>query len=336
VTNANDGRPLMRRSVWIGTATTIAVSASGCTVLPSSLQPNSTSTVTRGGWDAAFVLALLAVLAIVVLFAVALRRRGRRAPGSGGGTGLVVVAGVVLPIVAIAGLSVVTVLGQRRATQNAQAPIRIQVEAHQWWWAITYEETGVVTANQLTIPSNTEVQLSFASDNVVHSFWVPSLTPAIDVIPGTEQYLTLEVPTPGTYRGQCAQFCGLGHADMRILVNVVPPADFDAWQQHEVQLIQDDASGGTPAGLGVFFVAGCDRCHTIQGTIADGTVGPDLTDVGAREMLGANIVHNDPGSLGRWISDPSSIKPGVKMPGYGGVLSPQQIGALVHYLEGLR
>jgi cytochrome c oxidase subunit 2 len=322
--------------VRIGAGAAAAVALPACGVQSSTVQPAASGPVSGGAWGAAVIFGALVVLVIVVLFALALRRRDREAPRFVSGNGLVAVGGLAVPVAVVAALSVVAGLQEARAGQQAQAPVPIQVSAHQWWWGITYRNTGVVTADQLTVPAGRPVDLTLTSDNVEHAFWVPPLIPPTDVVPGTVQHVTLTAETPGTYRGQCAQFCGLGHADMRIVVVVVSQTAFDGWQHREVTSAQRNATAGVPAGFGVFLVAGCDRCHTIAGTIADGTVGPDLTDVGSREMLGANVIHNDPGSLARWIADPSSIKPGVKMPGYAGTLSPAQIGTLVRYLEGLR
>jgi cytochrome c oxidase subunit 2 len=170
------------------------------------------------------------------------------------------------------------------------------------------------------------IRLRVRTADVIHSFWAPALNRKIDLIPGRENAVLLEADRPGTYRGQCAEFCGLQHANMAFLVVAQPPAEFRAWLRHEAQ----PARGGA-AGLAAFLDSGCGGCHTIRGTSARGTVGPDLTHVAGRSTLAALTIPNNAGYLTAWILDPQHVKPGNLMPGLD--LGGRTVKRIVDYLE---
>jgi cytochrome c oxidase subunit 2 len=177
------------------------------------------------------------------------------------------------------------------------------------------------------------VRLRLSSVDVVHSFWVPQLAPKTDLIPGQVNETWLTANRPGTYRGQCAEYCGLQHAQMAILVVAEPPDAFDRW----VALQRGPAAvpAGTLATRGrqVLERTSCAACHTVRGTSARGTVGPDLTHVASRQQLGAGAAPNTPGHLGGWIANSQTVKPGNLMPPQP--LTPEQLQALIAYLESL-
>ena len=141
--------------------------------------------------------------------------------------------------------------------------------------------------------------------------------------------MTLQAERTGVFRGQCAEFCGLQHANMAELVFVQPRPAFRKWLANEARPAR--SSGGRGSEL---FQADCSGCHQIRGTAAKGQVGPDLTHVASRTTLAGVAIRNTPTLLGEWLADPQRIKPGNKMPRLD--LSPSDVKALVAYLEELK
>ncbi|HEY4410517.1 MAG TPA: cytochrome c oxidase subunit II [Acidimicrobiia bacterium] len=274
------------------------------------------------------------VVGMLVLAAV----RGRRkteddaAVTPGWGEPFIVVAGVVVSGAILVGFFLFSLQKVQALTDaGRRSKLTVSVVGHDWWWEVRYPN-GAVSANEIHIPAGVRVRLALDTADVIHSFWVPPLGPKIDMIPGQHNTLWLQAGEPGVYRGQCAEFCGLQHANMIIRVVADAPADFDAWMAREAQPADDAATGGP--GRPVFETQSCAGCHTVRGTAAAGTVGPDLTHFGRRDTLGAGVRPRTDGDLARWITDPQSIKPGAAMPPT--TLSPADLRALVAFLEGLR
>ncbi|HEX4298371.1 MAG TPA: cytochrome c oxidase subunit II [Devosia sp.] len=219
------------------------------------------------------------------------------------------------------------------ATPSQPAAFTIDVVGHQWWWQFTYEPTpaapGFVTANELHVPVGVPVRFHITSSDVIHSFWVPALGGKTDAIPGQLNDAWLEADKPGIYRGQCAEYCGQQHAQMALFVVAEPQAAFDGWRA------QQAASAGATADAGdeAQFVQSCGKCHTVRGSPASGTRGPDLTHLMSRGTIAAGALPNSVGNLGGWIANPQAIKPGAKMPIVP--LSGPQLQAVLRYLETL-
>lgn len=206
--------------------------------------------------------------------------------------------------------------------------MRITATGHQWWWEYSYN--GTKTANELHMPVATPIDLDLTSVDVIHSFWVPELGPKMDMVPGTTNHLRLFARRTGSYDGQCAEFCGVEHAWMRIRVIVESQSEFDAWLRQQAQpraSIETDAEQ-------VFLSNICVNCHTIRGTAAAGTAGPDLTHVGARATIGAGVLPNDVARMRAWLADPQRYKPGSLMPRVP--LSDADLDALAAYLGSLK
>jgi cytochrome c oxidase subunit 2 len=192
------------------------------------------------------------------------------------------------------------------------------VRAQQWWWQVFYassgETPGFQTANEIHIPVEQDVHVRLESADVIHSFWVPSLAGKQDLVPGRSNSLLLRAEKPGVYRGQCAEFCGLQHSHMAVTVIAQTPAEYARWAAAQsadaVMAIGPDAAAGRMA----FLAKPCAACHTIRGTAANGTTGPDLTHVGGRQTIAAGLVETTRGSLAAWIADPQTLKPGNNMP----------------------
>jgi cytochrome c oxidase subunit II len=274
---------------------------------------------------------------IVLLLFLGWVRRNRAALPFGGGeraaTALVVGLGVAVPIIVLSTLFVwsdVYVIRSTDAPARGSTTLSVRVIGHQWWWEIKYPGSNAVTANELHIPVRTRVRVVGTTADVIHSIWVPELNRKVDVNPGHESVLLLSADRAGTYPGQCAEFCGLQHAHMELRVIAEPMQQFRSWLASEGAPAQASAGRGAT----VFTNEACAGCHEIRGTDARGQVGPDLTHVASRTMLGAGVLPNDREHLRAWIRDPQHFKPGNKMPGLK--LSGADLGELVDYLEGLK
>jgi cytochrome c oxidase subunit 2 len=219
-------------------------------------------------------------------------------------------------------------------------PLYVTVIGHQWWWEYrydTYDGTtlGFTTANELHIPASENavprpVYLTLLSADVCHSYWVPRLAGKTDLIPGRRNQMWFQTSERKVFLGQCAEYCGTQHANMLLRVIVDSPEEFQRWVDRE----KTDASDTPSAGRDVFLNQSCISCHTVRGTKANGTVGPDLTHLGSRTTLAAGMVPNTRDELRKWIVNPQKTKPGCLMPPFG--LSDQEFDDLRDYLWTLK
>jgi cytochrome c oxidase subunit 2 len=218
--------------------------------------------------------------------------------------------------------------------------LQVEVIGHQWWWEFRYPELGVVTANELHLPQGREAALAITSVDVIHSFWAPKLHGKRDAQPGRTTRLVFTPDSIGTFLGQCAEFCGESHANMRLRVVVDSPADFEAWAARQAQPTTVDSSVALEvAGLDAFRKIRdpgnhtCIACHTIAG-VSGGVAGPNLTHLGSRQTIAGGTLPNDSAGLVRWLKDPPGEKPGSLMPKIA--LSDDEIAALVAYFRSRR
>ncbi|HEX4667301.1 MAG TPA: cytochrome c oxidase subunit II [Chthoniobacterales bacterium] len=218
-------------------------------------------------------------------------------------------------------------------------PLSLKVIGHQWWWEVHYQDADhpenlMITANEMHIPVGKVVRLELVSTDVIHSFWVPNISGKKDLIPGHPTKTWIKAEKSGTFRGQCAEFCGHQHAHMRLEFVAESPAKFGKWLAQARQNARPPATPSEQRGQRVFLANQCIMCHTIEGTPARATLGPDLTHFGSRTRLAAGSFPNTRGYLAGWIANPQNIKPGVKMP--PNTLGPDDLNALVDYLESLK
>ena len=183
-------------------------------------------------------------------------------------------------------------------------------------------------------PSDVPTRIYLRSNDVIHSFWVPSLAGKQDLIPGRDNDITIVPKKIGIYRGQCAEFCGVEHAKMNLVVVVEPYPDFIKWWEHQLQPAPAPKTPLVLAGYNYVTTGPCSACHNIGGTPASGQVAPDLTHLASRKSLAAGSLPMSKGNLYGWVGDPQSLKPGNKMPTIG--LEPDQLHAVVAYLETLK
>ena len=221
------------------------------------------------------------------------------------------------------------------AIENATPPgdaLEVRVIGHQWWWEFRYPASGVVTANELHVPVGRATFLTLESADVVHSFWIPQLNGKTDVIPNRVNRMWIEPREAGLYSGQCAEYCGTQHARMLLRVIADPPAEFDAWTKAQLAAAVSEAS--VQAGRDVFQSTACINCHRIDGTVADGVFGPDLTHLMSRDTIAAGAAPNNAKALHDWIDNPDAVKPGALMPAMQ--LGPTELDQVVAYLTTLK
>jgi cytochrome c oxidase subunit 2 len=306
---------------------------------PSVLEPAGPAAArVEGLWWLMFWISAAVFLVVLGLMAQALRRRGRiedpiDESEARWGEPFVGIAGVIVSWIILAAVFVVSLGVMRQlATAQEDEDLTIEVEGRMWWWDVRYPN-GAVTATEIHIPVGERVRVLLTSADVIHSFWVPELQVKLDQIPGRVNELWLEADRPGRFRGQCAEYCGLQHANMIFTVVAEPRADFDAWVANESKPAAAP-SGRASSGEQVFMDTSCVGCHSIRGTSAAGELGPDLTHLAGRSTLGSAILPNTRENLARLIIDPQRVKPGVTMPPTS--LSDRELEALLDYLQQLK
>ena len=252
---------------------------------------------------------------------------------------LIVGGGIVFPVVTLTALLVYGLWVFGRAVDMPAPSLRIEVVGEQWWWRVRYlDDTGerdVITANEIRIPVGRTVEFVLTSADVIHSFWVPNLAGKLDMIPGHVNRLRVRADNAGVYRGQCAEYCGGAHALMAFHVMAQPPDDFAAWLAAQRRPPAPPRMPFLARGQALFLASGCGGCHTIRGTPADGTIGPDLTHVGGRLSIGAGLLPNNAGTLAAWIVDTQHLKPNNRMPSFN-IYDGESLRALAAYLESLK
>jgi len=291
-----------------------------------------------------FVMAAVVMTVVLVALGVALfgpRKWKRRV----GGQRLVWIGGLAFPIVVLTGLLIYGLTTTARVADAAKpGEMRVRVTGEMWWWRVAYlDDQGreiVQDANEVHIPVGRPVVFELESADVIHSFWVPRLGGKTDMIPGRRNFMRLQADAPGTYGGQCAEYCGGPHALMGLVVVAHEPKAYAAWREKQARPAAVVTSPQAPMALAdqgraVFAASGCAACHTIRGTEANGLAGPDLTHVGSRQTLGAGILPNNQGTMAGWISDSQGIKPGNRMPSYP-VLTGHDLRAVAAYLDSLK
>lgn len=215
--------------------------------------------------------------------------------------------------------------------------LSIKLTGNQWWWDVQYNSDDpsktIRTANELHLPVGVPVRITLAANDVIHSFWVPSLAGKQDLIPGRQSDITIVPKRIGIFRGACAEFCGVQHAHMALIVDVESYADFVRWWDHQLQPAVPPSNPLTLAGYKYVTTGPCSACHAIGGTSANGQVAPDLTHFASRRSIAAAMPMST-GNLYGWVENPQALKPGNNMPAIG--LEPDQLHAVVAYLETLK
>lgn len=278
-------------------------------------------------------------LAVVVALLLALRRRAAQAePRDQGRRAWVVKTATGVTVVLLFVLLIASVRTGRALSELREPELTIEVVGHQWWWQVTYPDPQpalrVTTANEIHVPAGKRVALRMRSDDVIHSFWVPSLHGKRDLIPGYETWLVVQSDRPGVHRGRCAEFCGYQHAHMELVVVAHPELEFQRWLARQRQPAHEPTTDEQRRGEQLFTTGSCALCHAVNGTLAASGHGPDLTHLMSRSWIAAARLPNTRDNLRAWVRDPQRIKPGSNMP--PNPLPGADLDALVAYLETLR
>lgn len=323
----------------------IALGLGGCDGAPfstvSSAGPNIASISTVTVWLIWSVSAIIVAMGMLVLVG-ALRRKGTLAEhlplDTVSGKAWILIGGIAIPVVALTALFFVTMGTLRALPRESGTPeITVRVTGHQWWWDVRYAYPGpaeVRTANEIHVPVGTPIRIELQSADVIHSFWVPRLFGKLDVIPGVDNTFVLRVDEPGVYWGECAEYCGLQHANMRLVVVAENRDEYDAWLLHQREPAASPATPQLTDGRDLFEQSACALCHRVRGTRAQGRVAPDLTHVGSRLAIGAGALPNTRARLQAWIVNAQSLKPGIRMPALSEFTGPE-LNALAAYVESL-
>jgi cytochrome c oxidase subunit 2 len=279
-----------------------------------------------------FVLVEGALVVAVLRFR---ERPGRAAPKATHGNTILEISWTLAPAIVLVLIAIPTI----KTIWDVDRPARgeslvIEAVGHQWWWEFRYPELGIATANELHIPVGRQIDVRLTSADVIHSFWFPRLGGKRDVIPGHETQIWFTADSAGLYLGQCAEFCGLSHALMKMELVAEAPADFEAWveAQRAEAVVADSVAFAE--GSQAFLQGGCIACHTVRGTIAQGVIGPDLTHIGSRRRIAAGILDNTPENMERWIRHSQEMKPGSLM--VVPELDDDTVRRIVAYLQGLK
>jgi len=357
----------LRRLRWVAVPAALVFLASCASNAPQdTLKPHGT--IARKEYHLFLGVFIVATLVFILveglLFATVARHRhrpGRPEPVQVHGNTKLEIGWTLLPALLLVGVAFPTIFTifdvAKEPTKNV---LPVEVYGHMWWWEYRYPTLNISTANELHIPVKTSVRLSlrtiepglpaakgedFAA-GVIHSFWIPPLAGKQDVVPGRVNKLTIQADQPGTYKGQCAEYCNLSHANMRLRVISQTQQDFDAWVAQQARPVVKPESGDAAAGYALFTGrATCIGCHTMQGVQgATARVGPNLTHLMGRETFAGAMYDITPENLNRWIHDPSAMKPmrpdeGTGMPNLtktGPHLTDAEINQLVAFLTTLK
>ena len=318
--------------------------AGGCTRIDSPLMPvGDQATAIKQVWD--LMLWICVPMYLLVMLALAgafLFGRGGDERTDHGATDRRMTIGLAAFALLVTGLlttlTASSYIAERRLHATVTDPVNIRITAKQWWWQVEYLDADptldVVTANELHLPVDRPARIELRTTDVIHSLWIPVLNGKEDMIPGHDNIIVMTPRRTGTYRGQCAEFCGLQHANMALDVQVDDAASFAAWLARQRLPAAPPATPTAIAGQQLFAAGPCAMCHAIQGTSAGGISGPDLTHLASRRTLAAGALPLNRGTLAAWLIDPQRHKPGTNMPVVP--MEPQQLADIVDYLMGLQ
>jgi cytochrome c oxidase subunit 2 len=287
----------------------------------------------------AWLFAGIWMIVVGFLLVALFRRRRADVPAPNSGERAVVVAASITTVILFVLIVISSVVVRDvYASQSRSNELRIHVTGHQWWWEFQYQNGSVdqflTTANEFHIPEGRPVRIQVTSNDVIHSFWVPNLSPKIDAVPDHFNTIAFQADRVGTYRGQCAEFCGLQHAHMGFIVVVESPDKFQTWFNNQLTSSAENLTAEQQTGRKVFLASPCVVCHSIRGTDAFGAVAPDLTHLASRSTIAAAELENTPGNLSGWITDSQRLKPGTKMPPID--IASQDLQPLLSYLGALK
>ena len=297
-----------------------ATAAAACALLASC--SGIQSTLSAFGAEAqstrALTLTMAVAAAVITIAVLAIAFHAVRAPEGSldhrSGMRVILWLGAIGPTIILA-ILLASTLPTMRTLAAKPGDLEIHVEGEQFWWRVQYKPAQgdpIESANEIRLPVGRTVTFLLTSPDVIHSFWVPGLAGKMDMIPGRTNRLVVQATATGKYRGTCAEFCGLSHAQMAFDVVAMEPREFDSWLAEQSR----PAAPGTSAGERLFDQYGCIGCHRVRGHATGSPIGPDLTHFGSRPTLAAGILPMEAEAVAAFIRDPAASKPGVLMPSF--------------------
>jgi cytochrome c oxidase subunit 2 len=334
----------VRRLAVLAAALGLSLLASACDEPNPQTVFNPRSEYATQGLDLFVLIVVMGVVVgvlvegVLIWAAIRYRRRPNDAlPPQIHGNFIVEVVWTTVPVIIVGYILFVTlpVIFETQAPAPASS-MNVNVIGHQFWWEFQYPDTSpaVVTANELHLPMGKTANLILQSDDVIHSFWIPALGGKRDAFPAHTNYVWMTPNSLGEFPGQCYQLCGYSHGNMRERAIIESPADFQTWLAAQQQPAATPAGGDAAEGAQLVQTRGCAGCHTINGTAAQGKVGPNLTHFASRGTLAGSIFENTPENVRTWLKDPPAVKPGSIMPNLG--LSDHELDVLGAYLQSLK
>jgi cytochrome c oxidase subunit II len=345
-----------KRGIVLGTLVPLlALTLAGCGITGGEVQSASelAGDNARSIWNLFVPIFWLSVVIFVLvqgaLIWAVIRFRGKEGdpdPAQLHGNTKVEVAWTIAPAIILAVILVPTITTIADLAREPEDPYVVDVVGHQWWWEFDYQDEGFNTGNVMHLPVDQPIQIRMTASDVIHSFYAPNLFGKQDVIPGRETNIYFTAEEAGEFYGQCYEFCGIQHANMHFRIVVHEQDEFEAWVADQQEgAIEPEEDTLEAQGKEVFFQQGaaCHACHAIDGAVSEdgtealGEVGPNLTNLGDRPIIGAGSLENTPENLRDWIRDPQESKPGNEMPGFSeNQISDEDLDALVAYLSSLR
>ena len=314
----------------------LGLALGGCAPSPTFLNPASSIAEHEANLYRNILIMALAVFVLVEVGLIWIVIRDRRRKGDDkppkqihGNTRLEIIW-TVIPVLLTVALFAMTVQTMHSVAAPAASAkdINVHVIGHRWWWEFVYPDLGITTANELHIPVGETVQITLDSMDVIHSFWVPQLSGKTDAIPGQTNHMWLTADQTGVFTGQCAEFCGLEHALMRIHVVVDSEADFTAWVANQQQLAALPQTEEEQAGYKLVSTL-CASCHSLDPAEPAVKVGPNIAHLFSRSTFAGATYDLNLENLRRWLDDTQPMKPGNDMDLQ---LTPKEIEQILAYL----
>ena len=257
-----------------------------------------------------------------------------------------IIPAVVLAIVAVP--TVQTIMATAKVptvSPDGQPPLKVEVIGHQWFWEFRYPELGITTANELHVPINRTIDLRMKSADVIHAFWVPQFAGKRDLFPNRETRLWFTAEVTGEFPGACAEFCGTEHGRMDFYLMVDSVNAFRAWVGRRLDDSTMKYDGGPMTGTAalaadplvakgreVFVAKNCASCHSLSSMHPFTAIGPNLSGIGTRKMIGAGWLPNTDANLKEWLEHFDKVKPDVLMK-LASPVTDDEAAALIAYLR---
>jgi cytochrome c oxidase subunit II len=343
-------RRWLRRGCVIGAAAAGLALLAGCQIPMTTTGPMTTiEPQSDFGWLIQNIYGLIFWLAVIVfvivegalIYAVV---RFRRRPGQGlpeqlhGNTRLEIAWTIApaLVLVLIAVPTVSAIFSTQAPPPNFDQALRVKATGYQWWFRFEYPSLGIVTANELHVQRGQTVYFDLESADIIHAFWFPIHGGKRDMVPGRTNHMWFTPERAGRFLGQCVEYCGASHANMRMILYVHEPADYQAWvANQQAAAAAPEPNSSAAQGAQLFTQKGCAGCHAITGVPgAVGQSGPNLSHFAQRSTLAAGIAENNAENMRAWLRNPPEFKPGALMPNLR--LNDDEITALTDYLYSLK